>query len=133
MSVSKCQCPCCTKRDARFLMFRHGAMAFPLDGSTDLRTKLFHQAEKQTEELVLQQLGDLVKRGLLVIEQTEPVLTEHQLPGGDWEFTMEKAVRLNLRDREVIETLEAENKRLREQLRTIDDALTAFRGKESEL
>jgi len=66
----------------------------------------------------LQQLGDLVKRGLLVVEETQPVLIQSDYPG---HFTLQKAVRLKLRHQEYIEHLEVQNEQLRNEIRRMKE------------
>lgn len=62
----------------------------------------------QNERLILEQLEDLVKRDLLVIEQTEPVLTTTM----EGEFRIDQKVRIFLKDQQYIEKLEARIKTL---------------------
>lgn len=63
-----------------------------------------HAAE-QTESLLLEQLNDLLSRGLLVVEKTEPVLIQDSTG----KVQIHQKINLTLRDKEYIEKLEKEN------------------------
>ena len=64
----------------------------------------------QRDRVILEQLGELTRRGLLVVEQTEPVLVyEHDDCGGH-AYRVKQAVSLKLKDQEYIEKLEADLK-----------------------
>ncbi len=85
-----------------------------------IATELVRDLVRQKEDIILDQLGDLLTRGLLMWEETRPVITK--------EFdsnvlTVRSAGRLVLRDREYIEKLEAENAALKEQLFAIKDGI----------
>jgi len=93
-----------------------------------LDTKVFSDVAmdiaKQQEELILESLGELITRGLLVVEKTQPVLV------GRWErdrdkYTVElrQNIKLVLKDQEYIEKLEKENKELNARLQAIIDTL----------
>jgi hypothetical protein len=84
-------------------------------------SKILKDVLVQKESLVLEQLSDLVKRGLLVIEQSEPVLVQDLYAD---KLVLKQAVRLSLKDKEYIEKLEAENTALKEQLLKIQEAVT---------
>ena len=64
----------------------------------------------QTENLILEQLNEFVKRGLIVIEQG-PMSFVRNLNCD--EIKIERTVSLVLKDQEYIEKLEAENKELK--------------------
>lgn len=61
------------------------------------------QITEKRESYLLEQLGELVTKGLILIESTEPVLVE-----SDGKFEIRSAVRLVLRDREIIEEMRTE-------------------------
>lgn len=69
------------------------------------------EIERQKEALLLEQLNELVKRDLLVIEQTQPVLVRDSASDG---LVFRQSVRLVLKDQEYIQKLEKENKELKE-------------------
>ncbi len=61
---------------------------------------------KKQEQYLLDQLSELVNRGIIVIERTQPVLTSYELPNGNRKITMGQAVRLVPKEKEYIEKLE---------------------------
>jgi len=69
------------------------------------------EIERQKEALLLEQLNELVKRNLLVIEQTQPILVRDECSDG---VVLRQSVRLVLKDQEYIQQLEKENKELKE-------------------
>lgn len=75
---------------------------------------------RQQETILLEQLGDLVKRGLLVIESTQPVIVQSQ---SVHKLELRQAVRLVLKDKEFIQELERENAELKRRLATINSAV----------
>jgi len=76
---------------------------------------------EQKEKMLLEQLSELLDRGLLVIEQTQPVLVHESHTN---ELRMEQSVRLVLRDQEYVEKLEKENTELREVIENLQSVLT---------
>ena len=72
---------------------------------------------------ILKQLGDLIKDGLLVVEETQPVICRDVTKPG-YELNVQVAVQLRLREHEVYSKLKAENKDLKERLESIKDAFT---------
>lgn len=86
----------------------------PLEG---LYSPLQREFMEKKQALILEQLGDLVSKGLLVIQEVQPVLVKDDSSN---KITLQGAIRLTLRDKEYIEKLEKENKALKakfEQLR----------------
>lgn len=85
---------------------------------------IVHNVSKQKERLILDSLGDLINKGLLVVEETNPVLV-----GGwaEWtnkyEVRLEQQVRVVLKDKEYIEQLEKENNELKNKLDSINNAI----------
>lgn len=75
---------------------------------------------RQTENLILEQLNDLVSRGLLVVERGPMSLVHSQDKD---KIEVRQSCRLILKDKEYIEKLEAENKLLHEKIQAIDSAL----------
>ena len=101
-------------------------MNYGLDNTVE---KVLHKLMKQKEQLLLDQLGELVSRGLLVIEETPAIfvksLYDDLRPDGDYKFELRQTVRFVLKDQEYIEKLEKENKELQstiDSLRAILDA-----------
>lgn len=92
-----------------------------MKGVDSLRDNLLNDVLKQKEKIILDQLGDLVKKGLLVIEETQPVLVQTHGPGFNME--LRQAVRLVLKEREYVKRLEDENARMAEQIQTLKGIL----------
>lgn len=68
----------------------------------------------QKDQIIVDQLGDLLEKGLLVIESTQPVLVQEQDKN---KLTLKQSVRLVLKDKEYIERLEKENAELTAKLK----------------
>lgn len=64
---------------------------------------LLNNLQKQAENHILEQLNELVKRGLLVIKATKPVLVRDEKSAN---MTLQQSVTLELKDQEYIEELE---------------------------
>lgn len=60
---------------------------------------------KKKESIILEQLGDLIKQGLLVIVETQPVITFDYVTGS---LKMDGAIKLHLRDKERMEEMRLE-------------------------
>ena len=85
-----------------------------------LVTDIVHEAIKQKENLILDQLTELVSRGLLVVEQTNPTLTRtYNHSSQQHEVKLAQCIKLKLKDQEYIERLEAENKEYKEIIDTL--------------
>lgn len=85
---------------------------------------IVHEVSKQKDKIINDSLNELISSGLLVVEQTEPVLVEFHdptSPGMKYEFR--QSVRLVLKDRERMESLERENTELKGRLNLIIMAL----------
>jgi len=85
------------------------------------------EVAKQTEAEILTQLNDLVSRGLLILERTEPVLVEED----NHKFTVRMKVKLTLKDKEYIEKLETENKELRKKLENTRNIIREYLKEET--
>jgi len=85
-----------------------------------LTQKICYDLARQQEAILQEQLGDLVSRGLLVVESTEPVLIRE--PYSD-KIKIAQSIKLTLKDKEYILKLEEENKILKEQLETIKNVI----------
>lgn len=82
------------------------------------------EVNKQTESIILSQLNELISRGLLVIESTQPVLVaDYDLYHNGtfnrdkpYNIRLQQMVKLKLKDQEYIEKLEKENEELKKQV-----------------
>lgn len=81
---------------------------------------------KETE--ILKQLNELISRGLLVIEETSPVLVRDESSST---IRMSQSIRILLRDQEYIEKLESELAQAKETIAKIQEALAPFRQNDS--
>lgn len=79
------------------------------------------KAAEQKEKIILEQLNELISRGLLVVYETQPMLVQTLRDPLSPEPRVEivSAIKLVLKDQEYIEKLEAENKDLKEKLNSI--------------
>ncbi len=75
---------------------------------------------EQQKAIILAQLSDLVKRGLLVVESTEPVLIKDY---NSDEIRLSQSIRLTLKDKEYIEKLEKENAEYKDLIIRLNEAL----------
>lgn len=73
---------------------------------------------EQKEAAIRESLIELIERDLIVIEQTEPVLTQVETVNGP-EFKLMQSVRLVPKEFDYIKKLEAENEELKETLAEI--------------
>lgn len=76
--------------------------------------KIIDQAVEQTEAAMLEQLGDLVRMGLLIWEQGP--MTLYQEPHNPFAIKVGFTGRLLLKDQEYLNQLEAQNDSLQKQL-----------------
>lgn len=77
---------------------------------------------KQKEAILSEQLCELIKRDLIVIEETQPVVVRTEGLNGP-EFKLQQSVRLVPKEFDYIKKLEAENKELKEKLDKIKQLL----------
>ena len=77
---------------------------------------LIRDCLRQKNTILQQHLFDLISKGLLVIEEEEPVLVQ---AADKQAFELRQKVSIKLKDQERIDALENENKRLKEQLAEI--------------
>lgn len=90
----------------------------------DLTMEIVKGLMKQKEAIIFEQLQELISRGLLVVEETEPVLVcsesfTHSYP----EIKLMQSVKLKLKDQEYVEKLEARVKELEKLLTTIQQTV----------
>lgn len=95
---------------------------FDHDTLRDYYTSVTKDLIAQKENILLEQLNDLISRGLLVIEETQPTLVRDYLTD---KIILQQSVKLTLKDKEYILKLEEENKQLKEKLESIEKA---FKG-----
>lgn len=86
---------------------------------TTVATEVAQHAAEATEKEISNQLNELISRGLLIVRTQGPVLVQD---GFSSKVSVRLAVRLELKDQEYIEKLEAENETLKEKLFTISKA-----------
>lgn len=85
---------------------------------------------RQKDQLIIDQLGDLLQRGLLVIESTQPVLVESYDPSHNKnKIELKQSVKLVLKDKEYIERLEKENAELKAQLQVFIEGVKNYVSK----
>ena len=83
-------------------------------------TEILDDLGKQKEAIILDQLGDMLKRGLLIVESTQPVLIKDEFSD---KITLKQSIRLTLRDKEYIEKLEKENAEYKDLIERLNKAL----------
>jgi hypothetical protein len=81
-----------------------------------LLSKVSVDLAKQQDSIIMAELNELVSRGLLVVEQTQPVIVKAR---DSDTLELRQKMRLVLKDQEYIQALEAQNKQLKEQLEGI--------------
>lgn len=105
--------------------FRISPVDLLRDDQFSISNEIARRVAKNTQDLILTQLEDLVKRGLLVVESEQPVLTSFDTPDGTREFKLVQSINLVLKDKEHIEKLETENRDLKNRLEVIQLAIGA--------
>lgn len=92
-----------------------------------MRHELMTDLLKQKESIVLEQLNELISRGILVVEETQPVLVRDAYPftssGEPSRVRLQQSVRLTFKGHEYVERLEKENADLRRRLEVIELAV----------
>lgn len=83
-------------------------------------SKIIADIMHQEENLILVQLQDLIKRGLLVVERGPAILVEDFMSNN---IQLRQTITLTVKDKEYIEKLERENHELKNQLAMIDTLL----------
>jgi hypothetical protein len=102
--------------------FNHGDML--QNSMNEIVTKAVINLAEQKEKYILQQLSELVSRGLIVIEETQPILVRgvQLVDQTTIELRMEQSVRLVPKEFEYIKKLEKENEELKAKLTLIEEA-----------
>lgn len=78
-----------------------------MDHANRTAMEMVKQISAQKEALIMEQLNELISRGLLVVEQTEPVLIEEYDPMTNLpRVEFKQSIKLKLKDQEYIEQLE---------------------------
>lgn len=90
------------------------------DINNDLLNRITKEMYRQTENLVLEHLNDLVSRDLIRIEYG-PKSFVHDFDSG--KVIIQQTVKLTLKDKEYIEKLEKVNKELKEALDKITNVI----------
>lgn len=85
--------------------------------------KAIEESAKKKESIILEQLGDLVKKGLLIIEESQPMIVKTR-EAGEEKFEMRFMIRLVLKDKDYISKLERENTFLRDKINAIESAFS---------
>lgn len=84
--------------------------------TSGLVKEIWTELARQTEGFIGEQLADFVSRGLIVLESEHPVLVRDS---DSDKYVVRHAVRLKLKDREYIESLERQIKELTELVQTL--------------
>ena len=98
-------------------------------GTDEMLRNALKDLFKQKDTLFLAQLGDLVTKGLLVIEETAPVIVQtpydHTSSPGHPEFRLEQSVRFVLKDQEYIKKLEKRVEQLEAVIKDLNTVMEA--------
>lgn len=87
-------------------------------------TDIVQDLSRQQDRILLDQLGDLVKAGLIVLQREEPMIVEENDPTRPGtRLIFRQKIRFELRDQEYIDTLKKENAELKAALQKIRDVL----------
>lgn len=93
-------------------------MSFNHDSLYSIVQEVSRQLEQKKDNAILEQLNDFISRGLIVIESTQPILTRES---DSYKIVVSQQVKLTLKDKEYIEKLEEENKRLNQLVSNIQE------------
>lgn len=86
---------------------------------TDMAIKI----ARTKETLILESLNELISRGLLVVEETQPVLVRECDSAS---ISVRQSVRIHLKDQEYIQKLEKENQDLKSIMANLELAISKF-------
>lgn len=84
----------------------------------DSMSDVINDLNKQSQNIILEQLDDLIKRNILVIEQTQPVLIQDF---DTHKIKINQAIKLTVKDIDYIKQLEKENQELKNKLMQLAD------------
>lgn len=74
---------------------------------------------RQQEAIINDQLGDLIKKGILIVEMTNPVLVKN--PFDQYKVELRQGLRVTIKEKEYIQKIEKENLDLREKLNKVQE------------
>jgi hypothetical protein len=86
------------------------------NNTDDVITQLAKEIYERRDQQILSQLNEHISRGLISVEETTPQLVR-SFDSDKLEFKM--GIKLVLKEQEYVESLEAENKKLKEQLQAL--------------
>lgn len=89
--------------------------------TNNIINEITKQISEKQNDLLMEQLNDLVSRGLLIIEHTQPVLVRSI---SEDKIELRQAIKLTLKDKEYIIKLEEENEQMKNQLEALVKAVT---------
>lgn len=87
----------------------------------DSMSNVINDLSIQSQNIILEQLDDLIKRNILIIEQTQPVLIQDFQTN---KVKISQAIKLTVKDIDYIKQLEKENKELKDKLTQLADIVT---------
>lgn len=93
-------------------------MSFNMSSSLDLAGQLAKEVAKEQERVILDQLNELISRGLLVVESTQPILVQDPYSA---KVTVQQSCKLLLKDQEYIQKLETRVEELEHILKALSD------------
>lgn len=76
-------------------------------------SKLVREVAEKKDAMIREQLSELISRGLIIVEETEPTIVTHMDPVKGPQIEFRQACKLVLRDKEYIVKLENENNDLK--------------------
>jgi len=89
----------------------------------DSTENIAREISKATEASIMAQLNDFISRGLIIVEHGPMSFTRNPLKD-PYKINIEQTVSLKLKDKEYIEKLEAENKRYKDLLASLNAEVT---------
>lgn len=97
-------------------------MNFNVTTSNNIIKDLSKQIAEQEEAFILEQLNELIKRDLIVIEKHAPIITQKRsLNTNSVELEVTSMIRLVPKEFEYIKKIEEENKVLKERLKNLKE------------
>ncbi len=91
----------------------------------NLQKQVAAEVAKNTENQILEQLNEFISRGLILVEAGPLSLMESMEPGFT-KIRVNRTVKLILKDQAYIESLEKENKFLRDKLQAMKNAISSL-------
>jgi len=97
------------------------------NGMDSVIQQVAKKSAKARDIVILEQLSELINRGLLIVEEREsPRLSVSQRadrPLGEVQLDIRNDIRVVLKDQEYIEKLEADNEKYKKRLAKLDEAM----------